>query len=306
MNKRFIQSVLAVALHMAALSASAQSAAPVPPPVAPPSELPPLPSEFEQGIKNTLPITPEQILILRAELERRQKAASQPVSPPKSVTGSISVPLSPGSTPPVIRPFFGVSTSITVLDSTGTVWPVENFSIGNKTLFQVDRLDGPQGSTFVISPTQPFGESNLILKMAGLHTPVVINLVSGQKIHDARVEARIMARGPNAVVTSMPMIKAADSRLLSVLDGVPPAGRPISVKGDPASSAWLMPDGRIWLRTRLAVANPAPLQMVSASDGTRVYEIPATPSILAIDNGSFVTLTLDGCLQECSESRGGL
>jgi len=295
-------SALAIAMFSAGLASAQQT---MPQPSAPPTELPPLPSEFETGVKDTLPLTPEQIRYLRAELDRRQKAASDLPNPPKSVTGSISVPLSPGATPPIVRPFFGVSTSITILDSSGSVWPVENFSIGNKTLFQVDRLDGAQGSTFIISPTQSYGQSNMIFKLAGLSTPVVINLVSGQKIHDARVEARIQALGPNATVSSTPMIKAVDSRLLSVLDGVPPAGRQLKVKGDQSSSAWITPDGRVWLRTRLKVVSPAPLSFVSSSDGTHVYELTSSSSVLVMSGTQFSTITLDGCMQECSQPQGG-
>lgn len=271
----------------------------------PPQSLPPLPSDFELGVQQVMPMSPDEIRFLRRMLDARQKAASEIPNPPKSVTGSVSVSLDPGSSPAVVRPFFGVSTSLVILDSTGSPWPVENFTVGNKMLFNVERLDGATGSSFVISPIQTYGQSNLILKLVGHPTPVVINLVSGQKIHDARVEARVMGRGPNAQVTSTPLTQGIDSRLLSVLDGVPPTGRRVTVSGDRVTQGWMMPNGRLWIRTPMTVISPAPLSFVSASDGTHVYELASSPTILGMINNQFVTLKVEGCLQEClgSESQ---
>ena len=270
------------------------------PPQAPPTELPPLPSDFDTAVQRNLGMTPEQIRMLRSMLDDRQRAASEMPNPPKSVTGSVSVSMSPGSSPPVVRPFYGVSTSLVVLDSTGAPWPVENFSVGNRQLYTVERLDGPGGSTFTISPTQQYGQSNMILKLAGAPTPVVVNLVSGQNVHDARVEARVQGRGPNASVSSASIVPGVDSRLLSVLDGVPPEGRSINVGGDANSKAWLMPSGRVWLRTHLTVVSPAPIAFVSAADGTRVYELMPAAKVLGMQGDQFVTIDLNGCLQECS------
>ena len=270
------------------------------PPQATPSNLPPLPSDFDLGVQQNLSMTPKEIRELHSLLDARQKAAADLPHPPKSVTGSISLSLDPGSSPGIVRPFFGVSTSLVVLDSTGAPWPVENFSVCNQTLFAVHRLDGPAGSSFVIDALQMYGQSNLILKLVGAPTPVVINLISGQKVFDARVEARVLGHGPNAQISSTSLTPGVDSRLISVLDGVPPSGHTLTIAGDNTSKAWIMPNGHVWLRTRLTVISPAPISFVSASDGTRVYELTANARILGMLNGEFVTLDLSGCLQECA------
>jgi intracellular multiplication protein IcmK len=269
-------------------------------PQAAPTPLPPLPSDFDTSIQENMPLSPVQIRKLHERLDSVQKAAATIPNPPKTVTGSISLSLAPGAQPGVVRPFLGMSTSIVLLDSTGAPWPVENFSVGNKTLFDVSRLDGPQGSTFIVSPLQMYGSSNLILKLLGNPTPVIIDLVAGQKVVDTRVEARVAGHGPNAQITTMTLAPGVDSRLLSVLDGVPPTGRPVTIKGDTTSKAWLMPNGRIWLRTRLNVVSPAPISFVSSADGTKVYELSANARILGMLGNQFITLDLAGCLQECS------
>lgn len=275
-----------------------------PAPQVAPTGLPPLPSDFQMGVEAAMPLSPSEVRELRRRLDALQKAASDLPHPPSSQTGSVAVSLDPGSTPAVIRPFFGVSTSLVLVDSTGAPWPVENFVVGNKALFQVERLDGGTGSSFVISPLQAHGQSNLILKLAGIPTPVVLNLVLGQKVHDARIEARIQGRGPNAIVSSASLAPGVDSRLLGVLDGVPPGGRELVVRASDgraagASRAWMAPDGKLWLRTGLNIVSPAPLSFVSSSDGMRVYRLNPSSKVLAMLDGAFVTLTLDGCLQEC-------
>lgn len=270
------------------------------PPQMPPGQLPPLPSDFDVGAEQALGLDPSEITTLRRMLDDRQRAASEFPNPPSSVTGSISLSLDPGSSPAVIRPFHGLSTSLVILDSTGAPWPVENFNNGNKNLFEIERLDGPSGSSFIISPLQAYGQGNIILKLMGHPTPVVINLISGQKEHDARVEARVLGRGPNARVTSMSLTPSVDSRMLSVLDGVPPEGRSLRVQGDSSARAWMMPNGRMWLRTSMLLVSPAPISFVSSSDGTRVYEISPSSRIMAMVNERYVTLSIEGCLQECN------
>lgn len=278
-----------------------------PAPQVAPTGLPPLPSDFQVGVESAMPLSPSEVRELRRRLDALQRAASDLPHPPSSQTGSVAVSLDPGSTPAVVRPFFGVSTSLVLVDSTGAPWPVENFVVGNKALFQIERLDGGVGSSFVISPLQAHGQSNLIMKLVGIPTPVVLNLVLGQKVHDARIEARIQGRGPNAIVSSASLTPGVDSRLLGVLDGVPPGGRELVVRASDgraagASRAWMAPDGKLWLRTGLNVVSPAPLSFVSSSDGMRVYRINPSSKVLAMLDGVFVTLTLDGCLQECGSA----
>ena len=280
-------------------------------PATPPSNLPPLPSDFQIGMQTVMPLSPAEIREMRRRLDSVQKAASEFPNPPRSQTGSVAVSLDPGSVPAVIRPFFGVSTSLVLVDSTGAAWPVENFVIGNKDLFTVERLDAGNGSSFVISPLQAHGQSNLILKLAGIPTPVVINLVLGQRVHDARVEARVQGRGPNALVSSASLAPGVDSRLLGVLDGVPPGGRELTIRSSDGraangSRAWMAPDGKMWMRTGLNIVSPAPLSFVSSSDGMRVYRLDPSAKILAMQDGAFVTLTMEGCLQECGSGSGDL
>jgi intracellular multiplication protein IcmK len=272
----------------------------VPPSQVPPQELPPLPtpeSEMPNVVRDTLGVTPEQIRDLHRAVDVRQKASAAWVNPPKSVTSSLTVSLSPGAVPPVIRPFYGATTSFLVVDSTGQPWPVENARNGNGGLFAIDRLDGPQGSVFTIDTLQPYGQSNLILKLAGVPTPVVINLIAGQKVQDARVEVRVAGRGPNAqrpVSSGGNLPPGTDARLLPVLDGVAPEGAsPLQVMGADGVKGWLLPNGHMLIRAPFKLLSPV-IAATSSADGTTVYELPATPKLLGMADGAYVHLTIAG------------
>ena len=242
-----------------------------------------------------LGMTPDQIRDLRRMLDTRSKAASELPFKPKPVTGSVLVSLSPGSTPPVIRPFINTTTSFIVLDSTGQAWPVENFNIGNKAAFEVNRLDlSNEGSTFTINALDMYAHTNLTLKLKGLPTPVVIDLIAGQKERDERVEVRVLSRGPNAVLSSKSITPATDSVLLQVLDGVPPSNsKTLKVNGDYYSRAWMVGNEMI-VRTSLKIISPASKSFVSSSDGTTVYIFPQSTQLIGLDKNNIINLSISG------------
>lgn len=270
-----------------------------PPGQVPSQELPPLPtpaSEFPKVLDDHLGVTPSQIRNLHQTIDDRQRAAGEWLNPPRAVRSSISVSLSPGSQPPVIRPYMGAASSFVVVDSSGQPWPVENVHPGNPALFTLERLDGPQGSSFTLDALQPYGQSNLILKLVGVATPVVINLIAGQRVQDASVEVRVQGRGPNAMAPTVSgsLPPGTDARLLPVLDGIAPSGgSPLTVMGADNVKAWLLPSGHMMVRASFKLLSPV-LAATSSSDGTTVYELAATPKLLGLINGNYVYLTVTG------------
>lgn len=269
-----------------------------------PQSLPPLPNgtngpsseDYNAVMQQFFSVTPDQIRNLRKTMDERTKAASELPGPaPKPVTGSISVSLSPGSVPPVIRPFMNTTTSFVVVDNTGQPWPVENFRVGDKNAFDVERLDvSAEGSTFTITSLGMYSRTNLILKLKGLSTPVAIDLIAGQKERDERVEVRIQSRGPNATVTSSYMTPGTDSKLLPILDGVPPAGgKQVKVQGAENTTAWIVGKKMI-VRTPMKIISPASSSFVSSSDGTNVYVFTPSAQLVGMYHGNLVNVSIQG------------
>lgn len=271
-------------------------------PMAAPQNLPPLPNEampssssFAEASGTYTSVTPNQIRSFKSDIIARQKAAAENPDEPKPVTGSISVSLSPGSIPPVIRPYINHTTSFVVVDSSGAPWPVENFKVGNKEAFSVERLDAasPDGSTFTIDAKAMFAKSNLVLKLKDIPTPVMIDLIAGQKVMDERVEVRVRGRGPNATLAAAGTLpEATDSRLLPILDGIAPeGGKPIRVIGSESTRAWLA-GGKMVVRTPLKIISPASRSFVSSSDGTNVYVFTPSTQLVGLQDGNVVNLSI--------------
>lgn len=274
-------------------------ASPDAPPYGAPAALPPLPppsADIDRYREENLSVTPAQIREIYQILRERQQAVANPGPAPKSVTGTVSVSMTPGSTPPIIRTHMGYSTSMVVVDSSGAPWPVENFRVGNASVFEVSRLDAAQGSVFSVTSMAPFGQTNLVFKLVGVPTPVVVGLVSGQREVDARVEVRVSGRGPNATAPSaVTLPKGVDSRLLPVLNGLSPAGgKPLLVSGVDGVSAWMMPSGRFLVRTPFKIISPASPSFISSADGTHVYEFMPTPQLMGLVDGNFVQMRVSG------------
>lgn len=249
---------------------------------------------FKQLLNKTIPLKPEQIIELHKHLDKSQKAVhTPPTAPPQPISSTITIDLSPGATPPVIRLATGFVTSLVFVDSTGQPWPVVDYSLGNPSKFNI-QWDRKTNALFIQS-METYVTANLAVRLGDLDTPIMLSLVSGQKEVDYRIDLQIRAPGPNAlppVVDSISSYSAPPS-LLSVLDGVPPTGSTeLKVSGN-YGRAWLH-NGSLIFRTKLTILSPAWKNSVTSLDGTKVYELMETPLILASQQGKPVHIELSG------------
>lgn len=249
---------------------------------------------FKDLLDRISPLNPEQIVEMRKQQDRTQRAvATMPDAPPRPVSSTLTVDLSPGANPPVIRLGFGFVTSIVFVDSTGQSWPIADYNLGNPKYFNI-QWDKKTNTLFMQSTT-PHNNGNLAVRLATLNTPIMISLVSGQRDIDYRVDVQVPGRGPNALtqVVTDTLPSAPNPLLLSVLDGIPPPGsQELEVCGG-CGRAWLY-KGRLIFRSQLMLLSPAWIATVSSLDGTRVYELNPTPLLIASHNGQPVKIVLKG------------
>jgi len=245
---------------------------------------------FSGVVSQMLPMTPEQIGRLRSIFNESQKAASLPVGiPPRPITSSVLVNLSPQATPPVIRLGAGYISSLVFMDSTGQSWPIQSYSIGDPSAFNIQW--DKKGNTLLIQASSFYKRSNLAVILSGLDTPVMLTLLSGQEVIDYRVDLRVPGLGPNAVFVQNGLPDSANPILLDVLNGVPPKGsKTLNVSGGECQ-AWIL-NNRLFLRTSLDVISPAWKSVMSSADGTHAYELQPAPVILALQRGKDKTLIL--------------
>jgi len=248
---------------------------------------------FKDLMDKISPLTPEQILQMRQQEDKTQQAiATTPNTPPIPVSSTLTVDLSPGITPPVVRLASGFVTSLVFVDSSGQPWPIADYSLGNPGDFNIQW--DKKAHTLFIQSTTTYSSANLAIRLTKLDTPVMISLVSGQKYVDYRVDLQVQGRGPNALA---PMtgdaLPNASPLLLNALDGIPPPGsQELEVSGG-LGRAWLS-GGKLIFRTQLIVLSPAWSTIASSPDGTRVYEMIQTPLILASHNGKPIEIVIKG------------
>ncbi|MFU8797666.1 MAG: DotH/IcmK family type IV secretion protein [Gammaproteobacteria bacterium] len=275
------------------------------PPALPPLGVPPLAGQedasqstteaaFNAMAKNALPMTPEQIQRLRQLFSASQLAASAtPGTPPRPVATSQMVRLDPGATPPVIRLGQGFVSSLVFVDSTGAPWPIEAYDVGNPGAFNIQW--DKKSNVLMIQSTSLYTYGNLAIRLKGLVTPVMLTLVPGQKAIDYRVDLRIPGNGPHAAPPphgdGLP--NSANTDLLGILDGVPPAGSKTLVVSGGAAQAWLSNE-ILFVRTRLTLLSPGWVSTMSSADGTKAYEMRKASTLLVSINGKVMPLKIEG------------
>ncbi len=249
---------------------------------------------FKQMLNRTLPMRPDQLVTLRKELDKSKLAVSTtPSAPPTPVSSTLTVDLSPGSPSPVIRLATGFVSSLVFLDVTGQPWQIADYSLGNSRDFNI-QWDQKTNTMFMQS-TKDYASGNMAVRLAKFDTPIMISLVTGQKVVDFRIDLHVKARGPKAII---PILEAnlpvsAKSTLLTTLDGVPPQNSvEIEVVGN-YGRAWLH-NGKLLFRTKLNLLSPAWTAKVSSADGTKVYELCKTPVLLASKNGKPIKIYFKG------------
>lgn len=250
---------------------------------------------FSGMVNQLLPMTPEQISKLREIFNENQRAAVTPAGiPPRPATTQLMVNLSPQSTPPVIRLGAGYITSLVFLDSTGQPWPIDAYSIGDPSAFNIQW--DKKGNTLLVQAMSYYKRSNMAVILKGLNTPVMLTFLSGQEAIDYRVDLRVPGMGPNALFVQNGLPESANPILLDVLNGIPPKGsKTLKVTGGDAQ-AWLLDNKKLFIRTTLDVISPAWKSFMGSVDGTHAYELQPAPVILALQHGKDKTmiLTIEG------------
>ena len=299
------QAVSPAGATMAGLPAAAQQAPTVGSPMPMqqgPQTLPPLPSgmpsvepNFEEVMGRVLGLTPDQIRELRRQQNQRQQAASElPKTAPKQVLGSVTASPAPGSVPPVVRLFPGYASAMTFVDSTGSLWPIENFAIGHDKLFDIRRMDGDKGSMLSVAPLGNYAQSNLVVYLKGLSSPIIVAFVTGRKQVDLRTDVRVQGLGPNAQVSVGGLPASANPVLFSLLEGVAPYdSKELRVVGG-EGRAWLSKNGTMYVRTSMRVISPNWISSTRSADGTSAYEMKPANSIRVLRDGRIDTVNVEG------------
>lgn len=251
---------------------------------------------FNALLKQNMPLAPSQVVELHQQIDIAQRAAAIPPNiPPKPVSSTLMINLAPGTTPPAVRLSQGYVSSLVFVDSTGSPWPIAAFDIGNPKAVNI-QWDG-KSNILLIQAVSPYSDGDIVVRLVGLPTPVTLELVSGQRVVDYRVDIHVSGIGPNTkdlpMGTQLP--GSANQLLLGVLDGIAPAGsKPLTVAGGGGEcEAWLLGQ-KMYLRTRMTVLSPGWMGKMVSPDGMQAYELSKTSSVLVSRFGEPAELKIEG------------
>jgi len=250
---------------------------------------------FNQAIDTILPMSPEEIRKMFDAFKVVRQSIETPITDPTPIVRVETVSLDPSQVPPIIRTAPGRVTTLTVLDSTGAPWPIQDVSWAGE--FQVTPPE-EGGNVVRITPKTAHRMGNISMRLVDLITPVTFTLNTGEDVVDYRFDARIPKPGPLAKVPliehgGLKTVVGTDENLVQMLDGTPPSGaEKLKVEGtDGRSSAWRM-SGRMYLRTPLTLLSPAWSSSVASADGMNVYVLNNTPVVLLSDEGRVVRASI--------------
>lgn len=249
---------------------------------------------FNTLLQQNMPLSPQQVVQLRQQIDVAQRAAATPPTiPPKPVSSTVMVNLAPGSTPPAVRLAQGYVTSLVFVDSASQPWPIAAFDIGNPKAVNI-QWDG-KSNILLLQAVAPYSDGDIVIRLVGNPTPITLEIVSGQRVVDYRVDLHISGIGPNTkevpIGTGLP--NSANQLLLGVLDGIAPAGgKSLNVRGADAQ-AWLLGE-KMYLRTRLTLLSPGWMGTMVSPDGMHAYELPKTSSVLVSRYGEPAELKIEG------------
>ncbi len=247
---------------------------------------------FDQALKTLLPLKPEEIRTLLEHFDRTVESTELPVHPyprPELLVQNIS--LDPGVAPVTVKLAYGYVTTISLLDSSGQPWPIEDISwVGD---FKIQESQVQETTNILrVSPESKFAHGNISMRLVGLNAPVIMTFETNRDAVHYRFDAVIPKRGPGA---TMPLIDpgvrltSGDADMSIALSGVIPRdAKVLNVDGvDGRTSAYVY-NGLTYVRTPLTLLSPGWDSSVTSADGTKVYALEETPVILLSDRGRMV------------------
>lgn len=247
---------------------------------------------FQAALNRILPLRPSEIRTLIERLDRTVESTETPVHPfPRPETVVQNVSLDPGSPPLTIKLAFGYVTTISMVDSSGSPWPIEDISwVGNFAIQSDAKSDVV--NMVRMSAQNDFVHGNMSMKMVGLDTPIIFTLETNRDIVYYRFDAVIPGNGPFATAPIMQpgvTLAAGDVDMSAALSGVLPKDAvKLSVSGVDGRTSAFKYNNYTYVRTPLTLLSPGWESSVSSADGTRVYALADAPVLLLSDKGHMV------------------
>lgn len=253
------------------------------------------PELFSDSVSAAMPLSPEQIRDLRRHTDQIKRASStRPAGIPKPAVHSVTISLSPGTRPHVVRLAPDFVTTLVFQDSTGAPWPISSITTGNSEAFQISEIKEKKINIMTISQKEDYAMGNAAVLLEGASTPIMLTLLASQhKEMDYRVDVTVQGRGPNAAepIVATATSEAVSRDLISVLDGIPPKGAVPLASSLEGVDAWQLGD-KVMVRSAMPLLSPASLRIARSPSGMAAHEIPEASTVLVSASGRATQVSL--------------
>lgn len=252
---------------------------------------PPLPEPkidyVKEAIERTVPMTPADIQKFKGEVYDRATVMANPPGGPYTLKGTRLVHMSfaPGAKAETVDVALNLGAVVMFMDRAGNPLVVDGakgfssgFSVG---VLETDEVKTKGSSSIQIMPTTPVSFGNVMVTLAGVANPVILQVQVGKsKAVDSLVQVVVPVLNPSTTVLPGDRLLADSGtkvgEMQGFLMGIPPEGAvDVRVRQVGSTNVWMWQD-KLFVRTPYTIFSPGWFQRQAAADGTAVYEMPLT------------------------------
>ena len=261
---------------------------------------------FQDTVDSEMPMSPDEIRRLRKIMNDSQRAKSEtPEVPQKPLISTMVVTGDPGEVPAVIRLGSEMVSTLVFTDKTGAPWPIERaysastkFDLSPKEADFKDAKRKEPINVITLTSGSSYFTGNIQVNLSGRNAPIMITVMSDQKVVDYQANIVIKAIGPMAApqVFSGRNEFKTDPTMLSLLDGVNLDNLPSLKTSNNIIKAYQSkvgtPNQQYFLRSAHTLLSPAWNNYESTADGLRVYAINPTSVVVFSVDGNPTSVNL--------------
>jgi hypothetical protein len=247
---------------------------------------------FDKLMDKEIPLSSEEITELRVAKENEQIALNTRLRPINNHIRTTDINVE-SPIPVSIFVSKGLASSLVFFDSTGEPWPVEGDVIGDSSAYESNIMNSKNVVTFNI--LKEFTETNALITLEGMSTPLVFKLVSNGKDNDDRLSARMQTPGPNAKVTLYmdQQFENKDPYMVELMNNsFTEQGDQYRLKG--ISGKVFINGNKMYVKTFEKLVSPAWMGEMKSSTGYNLYELKPTSKLLFNVDGRIVQVKVEG------------
>jgi hypothetical protein len=247
---------------------------------------------FDKLMDKEIPLSAQEIMELRVAKQNEQIALNSRLRPINNHIRTTDINVE-SPVPVSIFVSKGLASSLVFFDSTGEPWPVEGEVIGDSTAYASSIMKSKNVVTFNI--LKEFTETNALITLEGMSTPLVFKLVSNGKDNDDRLSARMQTPGPNAKVTLYmdQQFENKDPYMVELMNNTfSQQGEEYRLKG--ISGKVFINGNKMYVKTFETLVSPAWTRQLESTTGYNLYELKPTSKLLFNVEGRIVQAKVEG------------